>query len=165
LSTLSTPLHACEYHVTIPPGQPPGTYLYHPHAHGTSDDQVAAGLDGVWIVEPDQPQIARSAEHVVLMRYRWPVVLDSPFSPNTDAFVVDAIAHEAALPMGSPVPYDPFNPPPWPVTYPMKIGGLSLDPTGCNGIAYDAKLAINGSDTPAQLEIPARQPQLLRLAN
>ena len=34
LSTLSTPMHACEFHVTIPATQPPGTYLYHPHAHG-----------------------------------------------------------------------------------------------------------------------------------
>ena len=38
LSTLSTPVHACEYRITIPATQPPGTYIYHPHAHGASDD-------------------------------------------------------------------------------------------------------------------------------
>ena len=122
-------MHACEYHVTIPTTQPPGTYLYHPHAHGSSDDQVAAGLDGVWIVEPDQPQIARSAEHVILMRYRMPAIFDNLFVPNTDAFVSDAAAHEAAMPIESPMPYDPFDPPPWPVTYPMTMGRVALDPT------------------------------------
>ncbi len=48
---------------------------------------MAFGLDGVWIVEPDQPQIARSAEHVILIRYRLPFIFDSLFAPNTDAFV------------------------------------------------------------------------------
>jgi FtsP/CotA-like multicopper oxidase with cupredoxin domain len=165
LSTLSTPMHACEFHVTIPATQPPGTYLYHPHAHGSSDDQVAFGLDGVWIVEPDQPQIARSAEHVIVIRYRLPFVFDNLFAPNTDAFVADAAAHEAAHPLGSPVPYDPFNPPSWPVTAPMKIGEVSLDPTGCNGIGSDVHLALNGSEAPGQLEVPSGQPQLLRIAN
>jgi FtsP/CotA-like multicopper oxidase with cupredoxin domain len=165
LSTLSTPMHACEYHVTIPATQPPGTYLYHPHAHGTSDDQVAAGLDGVWIVEPDKPQIARSAEHVILMRYRMPAIFDNMFVPNTDAFVSDATAHEAAMPVGSPMPYDPFNPPPWPVTFPMTMGGVSLDPTGCNGISSEPNLALDGTDAPATLEVTPGQPQLLRLAN
>ena len=165
LSTLSTPMHACEFHVTIPATQPPGTYLYHPHAHGSSDDQVAFGLDGVWIVEPDQPQIARSAEHVVLIRYRLPFIFDSLFAPNTDAFVADAVAHEAARPLGSPVPYDPFNPPPWPVAFPMKIGDVSLDPTGCNGVGSDLHFALDGSDAPAQLQVTPGQPQLLRIAN
>jgi FtsP/CotA-like multicopper oxidase with cupredoxin domain len=165
LSTLSTPMHACEFHVTIPATQPPGTYLYHPHAHGTADDQVGFGLDGVWIVEPDQPQIARSADHVILLRYRIPIVLDSVFAPSDDPFVADAVAHEAARPLGSPVPYDPFNPPPWPVNFPMKIGDVSLDPTGCNGAGSDVHLALDGSDAPAQLEVTPGQPQLLRIAN
>ncbi len=47
LSTLSTPMHACEYHITIPRTQPPGTYVYHPHAHGAAQAEMAGGLVGV----------------------------------------------------------------------------------------------------------------------
>jgi FtsP/CotA-like multicopper oxidase with cupredoxin domain len=165
LSTLSTPLHACEYRVTIPPTQPPGTYMYHPHAHGSSGDQVASGLDGAWIVEPDQPQLPLTAQHVIMLRYRVPNVLLNPFAPNEDAFVVDEIAHEAARPVGSPVPYDPFNPPPWPDSYPMTAGGVSLDRSGCNGVASEVKLALNGTDTPATLAVPAGSTQLIRIVN
>ncbi|MGH8361888.1 MAG: multicopper oxidase domain-containing protein, partial [Gammaproteobacteria bacterium] len=69
LSTLSTPMHACEYRVTIPRTQPPGTYLYHPHAHGSSDPEVAGGLDGAWIVESDARQLPRADKHVIVLRY------------------------------------------------------------------------------------------------
>lgn len=165
LSTLSTPMHACEYSVTIPRTQPPGTYVYHPHLHGSSDLQVAGGLEGVWIVEPDAPQLPRSAEHVVTLRYRMPFVFDNAFAPDGTAFFVDAIAHEAARPAASQVPYDPFNPPPWPDSYPMNAGGMASDPSGCNGLGSEPKLALNGSDTPAVLQVPAGQPQLLRIVN
>ena len=158
-------MHACEYRVTIPRTQPPGLYMYHPHSHGASDDQVAGGLDGAWIVEPDQPQILRSAEHVVVLHYRIPFVLDNPFAPAGDAFGPAAAVHEGALAAAPPVPYDPFNPPPWPVTFPMRAGGVSLDPSGCNGLGSEALVSANGSDTPALLHVPAGQPQLLRILN
>jgi FtsP/CotA-like multicopper oxidase with cupredoxin domain len=165
LSTLSTPMHACEYHVTIPATQPPGTYMYHPHSHGSSDVEVALGLDGVWIVEPDRPQLPRSAEHVIMLRYRIPIVVDNPFAPDTDPFVPVAMAHEAALHPAQPVPYDPFKPPPWPVTYPMSAGGVTLYPSGCNGVASEVLVAANGADTPVTLHVPAGEPQLLRIVN
>ena len=165
LSTLSTPMHACEYRVTIPRTQPPGTYVYHPHLHGSSELQVAGGLEGVWIVEPDAPQLPQSAEHVVMLRYRVPFALDNNFAPDETAFLTDAIAHEVARPAASPVPYDPFNPPPWPDSYPMNAGGMGSDPSGCNGLGSETRLALNGSDTPAVLKVPAGQPQLLRIAN
>jgi FtsP/CotA-like multicopper oxidase with cupredoxin domain len=165
LSTLSTPMHACEYDVTIPRTQPPGTYVYHPHLHGSSELQVAGGLEGAWIVEPDAPQLPRSAEHVVMLRYRIPFVLDNNFAPDETAFFVDAVAHEAARPAASPVPYDPFDPPAWPITYPMNAGGVVSDPSGCNGLGSEVKLALNGSDTPASLQVPSGQPQLLRIVN
>jgi suppressor of ftsI len=165
LSSLSTPMHACEYHITIPPTQPAGTYMYHPHAHGSSDAEVATGLDGVWIVEPDQPQLPRSAEHVIMLRYRIPFENDNPYAPVTDPIFPAAMAHEAALRPSPPVPYDPFHPPPWPVTYPMSASGVSLDPSGCNGIASDVYVAANGSDTPVSLRLPAGAPQLLRIVN
>ncbi len=165
LSTLSTPMHACEYHITIPKTQPAGTYLYHPHAHGASDVEVASGLDGVWIVEPDQPQLPRADEHVIMLRYRIPFKNDNPFAPDESAFGPPAIVHEASLASASPVPYDPFEPPPWPLPFPMAAGGQSLDPTGCNGYGSEVYVAANGSDTPVKLRVPAGSPQLLRIAN
>ena len=139
--------------------------MYHPHAHGSSDVEVALGLDGVWIVEPDEPQLPRSAEHVIMLRYRIPTEFDNPFAPDTDPFVPVAIAHEAALRPAQRVPYDPFNPPPWPMTYPMTAGGVTLDPTGCNGIGSEVYIAANGADTPVSLQVPAGTPQLLRIVN
>jgi FtsP/CotA-like multicopper oxidase with cupredoxin domain len=165
LSTLSTPAHACEYHITIPMTQPVGTYMYHPHAHGASDIEVAVGLDGVWIVEPDQPQLPRSDEHVIMLRYRIPYKPENPFAPDESAFTPAAIAHEAALTPASPVPFDPFDPPPWPATYPMTAGGLTLDPTGCNGAASEPDVSVNGADAPATLHVAGGTPQLLRIVN
>ncbi len=165
LSTLSSPLHACEYHVTIPATQPAGTYMYHPHAHGSSGAEVAAGLDGVWIVEPDTPQLPRSDEHVIMLRYRIPVISDNPYAPDEDAIGDVAMKHEAALKPAPPAPYDPLAPPPWPVTFPMTAGGVTLDPTGCNGDASEVMVAANGADTPVAMPVPAGRPQLLRIAN
>ncbi len=165
LSTLSTPMHACEYDVTVPRTQPPGTYIYHTHSHGSSDVEVAGGLDGAWIVEPDAPQLARSAEHVLVLRYRVPFVLDNPFAPNEDAYVRASAAHEGSLRPASPIAYDPFNPPPWPVTYPMRAGGVAMDPTGCNGVVSESLVSVDGADAPASMTVPAGQTQLLRLVN
>jgi len=36
-----------------PQNDPPGTYWYHPHAHGSTHDQVSAGMAGFLIVEGD----------------------------------------------------------------------------------------------------------------
>lgn len=165
LSSLSTPMHACEYHVTIPDTQPAGTYIYHPHAHGASDVEVGLGLAGVWIVEPHAPQLARDDEHVILLSYRIPFVPDNAFAPDENPFVPAAIAHEAARRSAAPVPYDPFNPPPWPVSYPMSAGGVTLDWTGCNGAGSDVLMTVNGSNAPATLKVPAGVPQLLRIVN
>jgi FtsP/CotA-like multicopper oxidase with cupredoxin domain len=165
LSTLSTPMHACEYRITIPRTQPPGAYLYHPHAHGSSDVQLAGGLAGVWIVEPDAPQIARADEHVLLLRYRIPFANDYNFSPDEATIANDGAAHEAALAAASPVPYDPFNPPAWPVTFPMHGGGVTLDPTGCSGAEAEALISVDGAIAPATLAIPTGRTQLLRIVN
>lgn len=172
LSTLSTKLHACEYRITIPRTQPPGTYLYHPHAHGSSDPEVAGGLDGAWIVEPDVQQIPRADEHVLVLRYRLPVKFDPSSLPSGVSLdKVDAAqgaaaaAYETALRPAPPVTYDPFNPPPWPDTFPMSAGGVTLDATGCNGYDREVAITVNGADTPAPLAVPAGQTQLLRLVN
>jgi FtsP/CotA-like multicopper oxidase with cupredoxin domain len=165
LSALSTPMHACEYVITIPRTQPPGIYLYHPHSHGSSDVEVGAGLDGAWVVEPDTPQMPRADEHVLVLRYRMPYQLDNPFAPAGDEFGPDAAAHVASLKPAPPVRYDPFDPPPWPVTFPMSAGGVTLDPTGCNGSGSEVTVTVDGAETPASLSIPAGRMQLLRIVN
>ncbi len=165
LSTLSTPMHACEYHITIPTTQPPGTYFYHPHIHGASDAEVAGGLSGAWIVEPDVAQLPASADHVLLLRYRRPVMLDNAFVPDDGAIYATGATHEGALPIGKPVAFDPFNPPAWPLPYPMHVGAITEDATGCNGIGAEATLTVNGAAVPATLDVAAGQAQLLRLVD
>jgi FtsP/CotA-like multicopper oxidase with cupredoxin domain len=166
LSSLSTPMHACEYDITIPVTQPPGTYVYHPHAHGASDIEVAGGLDGAWIVEPETPDLPLSAQHVLVVRYKIPFELDNKFQPDDGGAIFRlAEQHEAARDPASPVPYDPFDPPPWPVSYPMHGGGVSLDPTGCAGLGSEVAVQVNGTDVPASLSVPAGQTQWLRIVN
>jgi FtsP/CotA-like multicopper oxidase with cupredoxin domain len=166
LSTLSTPMHACEYHIAIPAAQSPGTYFYHPHAHGAAGAQVAGGLSGVWIVEPDTPQLPRSDEHVVVMRYHVPIAIDNAFQPDGTQIENDAILHDSKPSSAAPiVNYDPFDPPPWPKAFPVSGGGVTLDPTGCNGMAAEALIAVNSVSGPAELAVPAGETQLLRIVN
>jgi len=163
LSTLSTPQHACEYVLTVPKTQPPGTYFYHPHAHGMADDQVAGGLAGAWIVEPPAPEIPASDDHVVIIRYRVPFVGNDGFLPDTTPLFFAAAAHIAALKPAPPVHFDPFNPPPWPSSFPLRAGNTRIvDPCGSR---ESAKLAVDGVDAPATLTVPAGEPQLLRVLN
>lgn len=165
LSALSTPLHACEYVVTIPRTQPPGTYFYHPHAHGSSDDEVAGGLDGAWIVDPDSPQMPRSDEHVLIIRYHIPFELDNSYAPRDIPIFRLGAEHEGAQAPAPPVRYDPFDPPPWPVSWPLQAGGVHLDPAGCNGTPSEAVVTIDDALTPATLAVPAGSTQLLRVVN
>ena len=164
LSTLSTPMHACEYHITIPKTQPPGTYFYHPHAHGSAATEVAQGLSGAWVVEPDQPQLPRSADHVILLRYRLPYRFDNNFVPDDGgAGLAMGERHEAALRPAPPAAYDPFDPPPWPISFPMSAGGVHLDAKGCDGVAPEPVVSVDGALTPATVDVPAGQVQLFRI--
>jgi FtsP/CotA-like multicopper oxidase with cupredoxin domain len=169
LSTLSTPMHACEYRLTIPRTQPPGAYLYHPHSHGSSDEELADGLLGVWVVDPDTPQIARADQHVLVLSYRVSQPPDRPypahFGADVGVYVTAATAREATLRPQPPVHYDPFNPPPWPEAWPMSAGGIAMDSSGCNGPVPESLISVDGTDTPAVLRIPAGSPQLLRIIN
>jgi FtsP/CotA-like multicopper oxidase with cupredoxin domain len=161
LSTLSTPAHACEYDVTIPLTQPPGTYFYHPHAHGMADDEVAGGLAGMWIVQPDTTQIPAADEHVLILRYAVPFVSDNPKVPSMKSIEVASALHLASLSDPAPVSYDPFNPPPWPEAYAMRAGKAVLDAHGCG--TFDVPLStLDGMKLPARLSVPAGEPQLLR---
>lgn len=165
LSTLSTPMHACEYAITIPRTQPPGTYFYHPHAHGSSYREVSTGLSGVWIVEPDRPQIAPSADHVVVLQYAQPFAVDNAFAPDSTPIDIASAAYEGSLKPAPPVAYDPFAPPPWPFSFAVRAGSIRLDPTGCNGPAAETEIAVGGAAAPATLDVPGGQTQLLRIVN
>lgn len=165
LSTLSTPMHACEYHLTVPKTQPPGTYFYHPHVHGGSELQIAGGLAGAWIVEPDTAQIAPSADHLIVLSYRLPFKNDNLFQPDTSAFFAAGMLHEAALKNASPAPYDPFHPPAWPLGFPIQAAGLALDPRACDGLQSESLVTVNGHDVPASIDVPGGQEQLLRVVN
>jgi FtsP/CotA-like multicopper oxidase with cupredoxin domain len=165
LSTLSTPMHACEYHIDIPSTQPPGTYYYHPHVHGGAGEQIAGGLAGAWIVEPDTPQIAAAADHLVYLAYGWPAKLDYQYMPDYTGLYLAGMAHEAALKDAAPVAYDPFHPPAWPLPFPIAAAGLTLDPHACDGINTEAMVTVNGHAFPATLDVPGGQDQLLRIVN
>jgi FtsP/CotA-like multicopper oxidase with cupredoxin domain len=51
--------------VLTPPGaarpHPPGTFWYHPHAHGSTHDQVSAGMAGFLVVEGDVDEAINTA--------------------------------------------------------------------------------------------------------
>ncbi len=170
LSTLSTPAHACEYDITIPRTQPPGTYFYHPHAHGMSGPEVSGGLSGMWIVEPDTPLLAAVDEHDIVLRPRLPLTPYDPAAKQRETAEVDALvplaaAHERAMRITSPLlAYDPFNPPAWPAFIPLQGANQHLDPNGC-GFFAEPVMTVNGADAPATLTVPAGKPQLLRVLN
>lgn len=170
LSTLSTPAHACEYDITVPSTQPPGTYFYHPHAHGMSGPEVAGGLSGMWIVQPDTAALSAVDERVILLR---PSVPTTPYDPaakeretaEVAALAALAEAHERALRIVPPLlAYDPFNPPAWPAFIPLRARNQQLDPNGC-GFFAEPVFTVNGADAPQRLTVQAGRPQLLRVLN
>ena len=162
VSALSTPEHACEYELTVPVTQPPGTYFYHPHAHGMADDEVSGGLAGIWIVEPSTPQIASSDDHAIVLRYRVPFVLDNGFLPDIGALERAGGKNEATRPAKAAVPFDPFNPPPWPTTVPVRGAQERLNACGSRP---SVEFSVDGVDPPAELTVPSGQTQLLRVLN
>lgn len=165
LSTLSTPLRACEYHITIPATQPVGTYFYHPHAHGNSGLEVAGGLTGAWIVDPVTPQIARTDDHTLIFRYRIPESDEYPFMPDFTPLAILAARFEVSRKPSAAQSYDPFHPPALASVFPLQNGTMALDPKGCRGVFAEPKLSINGADGPVKMTVPAGRTQLLRLIN
>jgi len=163
LSALTTPAHACEYELTVPLTQPPGTYFYHPHAHGMADDEVAGGLSGMWIVESDTPELPASDDHAIILKYRIPFVINNRFLPSTAVLTHAADERERALAPAAPVNFDPFDPPPWPSVVPMSAADQRLE--GVCGSRKGVALAVDGVDVPGELTVPAGEPQRLRVLN
>jgi len=59
------------YEYNLPDNHIPGTYWYHPHPHGHSADQVAAGLAGAIIVEgglDDLPEMQGLTERILVLQ-------------------------------------------------------------------------------------------------
>lgn len=170
LSTLSTPAHACEYDVTVPSTQPPGTYFYHPHVHGMSGPEVSGGLSGMWIVEPDTALLSRVDERDIVIRPHVPLTAYDPAAKARETAKLAALApvaavRERALRIVSPLrAYDPFDPPAWPAFVPLRAANQRLDPNGCGFIA-EPIFTVNGADLPETLTVPAGKPQLLRVLN
>lgn len=162
-STLSTPAHACEYAITIPQTQPPGTYFYHTHAHGMAEDEISGGLSGMWIVEPDSPQLPIADDHAIVMKYRIPYVATDNFVTNLVPLYIKA-ERDTMADKASPMPsFDPFDPPPWPSGIPVRgVGDVRMVRCGSRS---GAATTIDHTQTPGVLTVPANQPQLLRILN
>ncbi|MEH2237634.1 multicopper oxidase family protein [Nostoc sp.] len=69
--TVVEPKQTFQYNVSIPQGEPPGLYWYHPHVHMQSQAQVLSGLTGAIIVEgigKYNKQAAQLPERVFVLR-------------------------------------------------------------------------------------------------
>lgn len=170
LSTLSTPARACEYDLTIPSTQPPGTYFYHPHVHGMSGPEVTGGLSGMWIVEPDTAALAAVEERDVVLRNHLPATAyDAATKEREDATLAALLpvagARERTLRIVPALhPYDPFNPPAWPAFLPLHAGRQHFELNSC-GFVAETVMMVNGEDLPATLTVQPGKPQLLRVLN
>jgi FtsP/CotA-like multicopper oxidase with cupredoxin domain len=165
LSTLSTPAHACEYDITIPRTQPPGTYFYHPHAHGMTGPEVGGGLSGMWIVEPDGSQLSKVDQHEIILRARLPNHDGLVNATRVASLAQLGAARESALKIVPPLTaYDPFDPPAWPSAFPLRAGRERLAIPGC-GPFVEPAFTVNGIALPARVTVPAGKPQLFRVLN
>ncbi len=164
LSTLSTPMHACEYVYNLPLTQPSGTYFYHPHPHGASADEVGGGLSGVWIVDPPKSQLPTDDDHVLFLSYAIPFKADEK-PLHAKALALGAAAYNATHGAGGHVAYDPFDPPDWTFDLPVRANGVSYWSGRCDGTRTDVRITVNGSATPARLEVSAGNTQLLRIVS
>ncbi len=164
LSTLSSPMHACEYVYHLLSTQPAGTYFYHPHPHGVSADEVDGGLAGVWIVDPPKPQLPVADDHVLFLSYAVPFK-DDQKPLDEDPFDFAAAAYNGAHRANRPVAYDPFDPPDWTFDLPLRVDGVSWWAHRCDGTRTDVRVTVNGSATPARLEVSAGNTQLLHIVS
>jgi FtsP/CotA-like multicopper oxidase with cupredoxin domain len=60
-----------QFEIKIPMDQPPGTYWYHAHVHGSTAVQVSSGMAGALIVEGGEdalPEIAAAKEKIFLLQ-------------------------------------------------------------------------------------------------
>jgi FtsP/CotA-like multicopper oxidase with cupredoxin domain len=63
--------NAIAYEIHVPMDQPPGTYWYHAHMHGSTAVQVSSGMEGAIIVEGGQdelPAIKAAKERIFVLQ-------------------------------------------------------------------------------------------------
>lgn len=168
--------NVCVFKFAVRRSQPPGTYWYHAHLHGISDIQVGGGLAGALIVVPEKPDpsaIREDGDVVLLVKNAartqtgalpgggfqamaaMPGMIghgtgDVVQSLHYSALAAKFAAAPAPAAAGSPVPFDPFSPPPWTSGWPLPV---PLPPY-CPPISTDATagvqaLAVNGALIPA----------------
>jgi FtsP/CotA-like multicopper oxidase with cupredoxin domain len=76
------------YSLAIPEDHPPGTFWYHSHAHGLSEEQVFGGLSGMIIVQGLAdllPADLRGVEHIAIGLKDAQVIGDAMESENIDS--------------------------------------------------------------------------------
>lgn len=59
------------YRLAIPKNEPPGLYWYHPHVHGTSQQQILGGMASVIVVEGIEkfyPEVSGLKERIFVLR-------------------------------------------------------------------------------------------------
>jgi FtsP/CotA-like multicopper oxidase with cupredoxin domain len=168
--------NVCVYTFTVRRSQPPGTYWYHAHLHGISDIQVGGGLAGALIVVPEKPDpsaVREDGDVVLLVKNAartqtgglpagGPQAMsamsgmmghgagDAVQTRHYGALAAKVAGAPAPAPAASPIPFDPFSPPPWTSGWPLSV---PLPPY-CQPIATDATagvqaLAVNGALIPA----------------
>jgi len=83
IMTTIAPGQTYRYVVKIPPEQAPGLYWYHPHPHGESNRQVAAGMSGLIVIDGVSlyaPQVRGLAERDIILRDYYYDAGEAPFA-------------------------------------------------------------------------------------
>jgi FtsP/CotA-like multicopper oxidase with cupredoxin domain len=71
IGMLAHPGETVRYSISIPRDHEPGLYWYHPHAHGATFEQVAAGMSGAIVIEGIErvfPAVHSMRERILLVR-------------------------------------------------------------------------------------------------
>ncbi|MBD5633259.1 MAG: multicopper oxidase family protein [Candidatus Eremiobacteraeota bacterium] len=97
IMTMVAPGQTYRYVVNVPRNEPPGLYWYHPHPHGESNRQVAAGMSGLIIidgVEKYAPYLRGLAERDIIIRDYYFDPSTAPFSRVRRRAIVQTAARE-----------------------------------------------------------------------
>jgi FtsP/CotA-like multicopper oxidase with cupredoxin domain len=65
------PGESFQYELTVPANHPAGTFFYHPHVHGFTGKQLAAGMSGFLIIRGDLdqiPEVAAATEYLLMLK-------------------------------------------------------------------------------------------------
>src|SRR5262245_59329149 len=86
------------FKIHIPADHPQGLYWYHPHHHGTVNEQISLGLSGMLVIgraDGGAPQLNGLTEHLLALQNaliagnQINVPVDGPFDPSAETFTVN----------------------------------------------------------------------------